>query len=204
MPMLELVRRRLRNLAQHLAPSGKPILYTNFEDELGAGNQVDLPEIGAVDFARFKKKARHFLREHEDHIVIAKLKHGKPLTPTDLYELQAMLVASGAGSEEHVEKAAELAHGLGNFIRSLVGLDRGAVAEAFSEFLSDKATTAQQIEFVEMIIDHLTEKGVMDPGLLYESPFIDIAPEGPQQVFPIERTKKIIEVIRGLNASAAG
>ncbi len=29
-----------------------------------------------VDFARFKKKARHSLREHEDHIAIANLRHG--------------------------------------------------------------------------------------------------------------------------------
>ncbi|WP_390890419.1 hypothetical protein [Rhizobium laguerreae] len=28
-----------------------------------------------------------------------------------------------------------------------------------------------------MVIEHLTEKGVMDPGLLYENPFIDIAPD---------------------------
>ncbi|WP_261337855.1 MULTISPECIES: hypothetical protein [Rhizobium] len=44
----------------------------------------------------------------------------------------------------------------------------------------------------------------MDPGLLYESPFIDVAPEGPQQVFDFEKTKKLVEVIRGLNESAAG
>ena len=39
----------------------------------------------------------------------------------------------------------------------------------------------------------MTEKGVMDPGLLYESPFIDIA-----------RAKKLVGVIKGLNESAAG
>ena len=79
-----------------------------------------------------------------------------------------------------------------------------AVAEAFSGFISDSGATADQIEFIEMVIEHLTEKGVMDPGLLYESPFIDVAPEGPQQVFDFEKTKKLVEVIRGLNESAAG
>jgi type I restriction enzyme R subunit len=44
----------------------------------------------------------------------------------------------------------------------------------------------------------------MDPGMLYESPFIDVAPEGPQQVFALEKAKKLVEVIRGLNESAAG
>ena len=55
-----------------------------------------------------------------------------------------------------------------------------------------------------MVIEHLTEKGVMEPALLYESPFTDIAPSGPEQVFNFERTKKLVAVIQGLNASAAG
>ncbi|WP_246697427.1 DEAD/DEAH box helicase family protein [Rhizobium sp. G21] len=203
-PLLELVRLRLRGLVHHIEKGRKAIVYTNFEDELGAATELDLPQVGEVDFARFKKKARHFLREHEDHIAIAKLRHGKPLTVTDIEELQQMLLKAGVGEQTHLDKAIELAHGFGAFIRSLVGLDRHAVAEAFSEFLADGAATAQQIEFVDMVIEHLTEKGTMDPGLLYESPFIDMAPEGPQQVIGLERAKKLVEVIKGLNASAAG
>lgn len=203
-PLLELVRLRLRGLVHHIEKRKKAIVYTNFIDELGEMRELDLPQVGEVDFARFKRKARHFLREHEDHIAIAKLRHGKPLTAIDIEELQQMLRSEGIGDAEHFEKATELAHGFGAFIRSLVGLDRGAVAEAFSEFLGDGAATAEQIEFIEMVIEHLTEKGAMDPGLLYESPFIDKAPEGPQQVFDFERTKKLIAVIQGLNDSAAG
>jgi type I restriction enzyme, R subunit len=44
------------------------------------------------------------------------------------------------------------------------------VNEAFRDFLADGSATAQQIEFVDLIIDHLTARGVMNPGLLYESP----------------------------------
>lgn len=88
-------------------------------------------------------------------------------------------------------------------MRTLIGLDRSAVAEAFSDFIADSGATADQIEFLDMVIEHLTEKGVMDPGLLYESPFIDVAPEGPQQVFEMERAKKLVQLIRGFNESAA-
>jgi type I restriction enzyme R subunit len=203
-PLLELVRLRLRGLVHHIEKGRKAIVYTDFVDELGHGIEHDLPEVGAVDFARFKKKARHFLRGHEDHIAIAKLRHGKPLTETDIEELRQMLLSAGIGEPAHIEKATELTHGFGPFIRSLVGLDRAAVAEAFSSFLSDASVTAGQIEFLDMVIEHLTEKGVMDPALLYESPFIDMAPEGPQQVFDFDKTKKLVEVIRGLNESAAG
>jgi type I restriction enzyme, R subunit len=35
-----------------------------------------------------------------------------------------------------------VSHGFGRFVRSLVGLDRAAVSEAFSEFLSAGTATA--------------------------------------------------------------
>ncbi|MFG1265069.1 DEAD/DEAH box helicase family protein [Xanthobacter aminoxidans] len=203
-PLLELVRLRLRGLVHHIERRRKAIVYTNFEDRLGEATELDLPQVGEVDFARFKRKARHFLRRHEDHIAIAKLRHGKPLTETDIAELRRMLLDAGVGESQHIEAASALAHGFGPFLRALVGLDRHAVAERFSEFVADAAATAQQIEFLDMVIEHLTENGSMDPGLLYESPFTDIAPSGPEQVFTLQRAQKLVTIINDLNASAVG
>jgi type I restriction enzyme R subunit len=53
------------------------------------------------------------------------------------------------------------------------------VCEAFSEFLAAGTATAAQIEFINMVIEHLTGQGSIDPALLYEPPFTDIAP--PEQ-----------------------
>jgi type I restriction enzyme, R subunit len=152
-----------------------------------------------VDFKRFKRKARHFLLEHEDHISLQKLRRGRPLTPTDLEQLAAMLIGAGVGDQAQIDRAAELSNGLGAFIRSLVGLERAAVVEAFSEFIADRTATADQIEFIDMIIEHLTEKGTMDPRLLYESPFTDIAPSGPEGVFPASMTDRLVERINALS-----
>ena len=135
-PLLELVRLRLRDLVQHIEKSKKAIVYSNFADEIGDGVEHELPQVGEADFARFKQKARHFLKAHEDHIVLHKLRQGKPLTPTDLSELEKMLLDAGIGEAGDIERARETSHGFGRFVRSLVGLDRAAVSEAFSEFLS--------------------------------------------------------------------
>jgi type I restriction enzyme R subunit len=200
-PLLEVVRLRLRDLVQHVEKSKRPLVYSDFEDEAGEGQTVELPQIGAVDFNRFKRKARHFLLEHDDNLALQKLRRGRPLTPTDIDQLGAMLLAAGVGDQAQLDRARELGNGLGPFIRSLVGLDRGAVVEAFSTFTADGAT-ADQMEFIEMIIDHLTEKGAMDPRLLYESPFTDVAPAGPEQVFPMEKTNALVAAIEQLNRSA--
>jgi len=34
-----------------------------------------------------------------------------------------------------------------------------------------KTFTANQLEFVNMVVDYITEHGVMKPARLYESPF---------------------------------
>jgi hypothetical protein len=46
---------------------------------------------------------------------------------------------------------------LGLFVRSLVGLDRAAAVEAMSDFLNDKTLCANQIEFINVIIESLTQ-----------------------------------------------
>lgn len=201
-PLLELVRLRLRDLVQHIEKGKRAIVYSNFADEIGEGIELDLPQVGEVDFARFKQKARHFLKAHEDHIVLHKLRQGKPLTPTDLGELEKMLLDGGIGEAGDIERAREISQGFGRFVRSLVGLDRAAVNEAFGEFLAAGTATATQIELINMIIEHLTDQGMMDPALLYEPPFTDIAPTGPERVFDEARVARLFSKIQAINDSA--
>ena len=201
-PLLELVRLRLRNLVQHIEKSKKKIVYSNFADEIGDGQEIGLPQVGEADFARFKAKARHFLKENEDHIVLHKLRQGKALTATDISELERMLLEAGVGEAGDIERARQTSHGFGAFVRSLVGLDRAAVSEAFGVFLGDSTATADQIEFVNMVIEYLTDQGTMDPGLLYEPPFTDIAPTGPEPIFGEAKTARLVDAIDALNRSA--
>jgi type I restriction enzyme, R subunit len=113
-----------------------------------------------------------------------------------------MLLEAGVGEAGDIERARETSRGFGRFVRSLVGLDRAAVSEAFGEFLSAGAASAAQIEFINMIIEHLTDQGIMDPALLYEPPFTDIAPTGPDQVFDEEKVTRLFATIRAINDSA--
>ena len=57
------------------------------------------------------------------------------------------------------------------------------LAPAFSEFLNDRSLTPPQIRFVEMVIDQLTARGVMEAGALYEPPFSNLHAGGPDALF---------------------
>lgn len=201
-PHLELVRLRLRNLVQHIEKQKRAIVYSNFADELGEATPHELPQVGEIDFVRFKQKARVFLRQHQDSIALKKLRSGKPLTATDLAALESMLIDAGIGSPKTIERARETSDGFGRFVRSLVGLERDAVNEAFSEFIVGGVASADQIEFIGLVVEHLTAQGVMDPGLLYESPFTDIAPQGPENVFDETRVTRLFRRIETFNDSA--
>jgi type I restriction enzyme, R subunit len=82
-------------------------------------------------------------------------------------------------------------------------MDREAAQQAFGQFLSGKAQAAHQIELINLIIDHLTEHGVMDPGRLYESPFTDINPRGPEGVFASEQVDNLVALLQEIRERAA-
>jgi type I restriction enzyme R subunit len=202
-PMLEGMRRRLRDLIKLIEKQSRKPIYTDFEDEIGGETAVELPGFGhGTDYAKFRAKAQAFLRAHQDHIAIHKLRMNKALTPSDLDELQRILADSGVGAAEDIERAAEEFQGLGLFVRSLVGLERQAAKEALAGFLADNPLSANQIEFVNLIIDHLTKHGVMQAAMLYESPFTDLTPRGPDGIFSSAQVDKLVAAIDQVRRTA--
>ncbi len=114
-----------------------------------------------------------------------------------------MLCESGTGTADDVAKAKADANGLGLFVRSLVGLDRAAAKEAFTGFLAGRVLTSSQIELVSMVIDHLTDHGVMESSRLYESPYTDLNPLGVDGLFNDEATEALFSVLDDVTRHAA-
>jgi len=186
-------------LVELIKPIERKIVITDFEDEIGEGAGIDLPDVpSGVDKGRFKMKVRRFIEDNRDHITLIKLRKAEPLTPQDIEELERFFLEQGIAAPEDLETIkAEI--GLGRFLRSLTGLDRAAAKGAFGEFIADRQLTADQLEFLDRIIDGLTETGFVDPKSFYESPYTDIDSQGIVGVFPMEQAKQIIDIVQGLN-----
>jgi type I restriction enzyme, R subunit len=61
-PMLEQVRRKIRELVKFIDPNKRKIIYTDFEDELGEAQEVAyVPSATAV--TRYKQKGVHVSEE---------------------------------------------------------------------------------------------------------------------------------------------
>lgn len=183
---LESLRQRLRSLVPLLDKSKRKMVYSDFEDQiLGVreGVVVDIPNMTG---AQYEKKVRDYLKNHLNHIVIHRLRSNQPLTDSDLDALEQML--EGIGGEDGKTLLSGLLQrsespSLSYFVRSMVGMDRAAAQAAFARFLGDQSLDSNQIRFVELIVEQLTSRGVMDAAALYEPPFSDLHAEGPEALF---------------------
>ena len=205
-PELEQVRLRLRALVKFIEKSRREPVYTNFEDAMRGAAHVSLPGISVgVDSERLREKALAFLRDRLEEPALHKVRWNEPLTPADLEALERMLVEAGVGTAEEIGTVAKQEQGLGLFVRSLVGLDRSAAKRAFSRFIEERQLNASQLEFVNLVVDHLTQCGWMRPEQLYSSPFTDEFSAGPNTVFPEqESVQSLVAALVAVRQNAVG
>ena len=166
----EHIRENLRNLMKYI-PKIHLRYDTNFTDEI-LGVDWHESELENDELKNYKAKAEYYVRQHQDNIVIAKLKTNQPLTTNDVSALEQILwneVGTKADYEaEYGEKP------LGEFVREIVGLDMNAAKEAFSEYLNNTNMDSRQIYFVNQIVEYIVHNGLLkDFSVLQESPFTD-------------------------------
>ena len=196
---LENMRRDLRDLVPLIEKKKRGIVTTDVEDVLGDAVEMDVVPVST--FGEFKKRAEAWLSDHLGDEVIAKLRTGEPLTVDDEAELQRLLIAADVGDDVNFAEAAEKVGSLALFVRSLVGLDRAACQAVFADFLDDRKYSANQIRFVQLIIEELTNEGVVEPKRLYESPYMGVAPSGPEELFTSEEVSTLVGRVRELGGS---
>ncbi len=167
---LEHIRVNLRDLMKYLTHEG--VKYdTNFTDEI-LSTEWNESELDNDELKNYKTKAEFYVRRHQDHITIAKLKTNKPLTSTDIESLEQIMWQEIGTRDDYEKEYGEKP--LGEFVREIVGLDMNAAKVAFSEFLTNTNLDSRQIYFVNQIVEYIVHNGMMkDLSVLQESPFTD-------------------------------
>lgn len=166
---IERVREALRNLLQYLDKIQTVIYYTDFEDKV-----TDFKEREAMfaqnNLENYRKKVEFYLKQHMNNTAVYKLRHNKKLTEADLHSLEDILWKVLGSREDYEKEYGDTP--IGTLVRKIVGLDREAVNEAFSEFLSEERCNLNQIRFVRLIIDFIVVNGNMeDRRVLQDEPF---------------------------------
>ena len=193
---LEEVRKVMRELVQFLEKETRKTFYTNFQDTFDV--IVDgTPIYGSNDLRNYQKRVNQYLKEHQNEMAIFKLRHNKPLTKDDVAFLENVLWHELGSREDYENEFGDTP--ITKLVRQVVGLDRGAVNAAFSEFLSDERLNATQIKFVRLIIDYVVANGYLEKQVLQQDPFRTLGSVSELFEDNIQDVREILSIIDDIN-----
>ena len=166
----EHIRENLRDLMKYIPRTGVKYI-TDFDEEILAIDWHE-SELENDDLKNYKAKAEFYIRQHQDEAAIAKLKSNVPLSADDVKALERILWSEIGSKKDYEAEYGEKP--LGEFVREIVGLDMMAAKAAFADYLNGVNLDADQIYFVNQIIEYIVRNGVMkDMSVLQEPPFTD-------------------------------
>lgn len=198
---LDEIREELRELVQYLEASSKVIIYSDIKDsEISVS--FNEPSLASNYGNIYRKRVESFIREHKFQLTISKLSANLPITVAELKLLEDLLFdgEERGTREDFIKEYGE--EPLGIFIRSIIGLDIKAAQEAFADFINKGNLRADQMTFIQNIISYLTKNGVIEPGMLFESPFTDMNDQGLMGVFDDGDAHKVISIIKKIKENA--
>lgn len=194
------IREELRGLVVYLEQKGQDPIYTNLQDSNLTVNVGEPLESYGSDI--YKRRVERFIRENKDQLIISKLASNKPITSAELQVLENLLFD---GDERGTKENFKESYGdqpLGQFVRSIIGLDINAAKKAFSDFIQKGNFSADQIKFIDSIINFLEKNGTIEPKMLFESPFNEMHDQGVMGVFNDTNARKVISIIKSINENA--
>jgi type I restriction enzyme R subunit len=197
------VRLSLRELMKYLDKESQINVITTFEDTLDINGVSEPDVIGThVGLQSYRDRVETYVRNHKEHVVIQKLKSNQPITELDLQTLESILFDGDTigTKQDYINTYGDKP--LGEFIRGIIGLDKSAAQAAFSEFIQAGNLRADQITFINNIINYLSTNGTIDKAMLFQSPFTFAHQDGLLGVFDDAEAEKVIRLIDNVNNNA--
>ena len=194
------VREALRDLIKYLERGIQIIYYTNFKDLIIAEEKND-SMYNVNDLKNYRKKVEHYLNENKDEMAIYKLRNNKKLTKEDIKHLEDVMFSELGSQSDYEREFGDTP--VTKLVRSIVGLDRNAANEAFSDFLNNENLNSNQIHFIKLIVDYIVKNGMIDDNrVLTEDPFRTVGNIVELFEDDIDVRGKILRVIKEIKDNA--
>lgn len=207
---LETVREELRGIMRHrvIGPSvgGKPRVLDIKEDAGKVEFSRHIPKLEGTELVTYRQRVEHVLSSlFETNPTLRKIRRGEPVTASDLNALVSLVLTQHPDvnlawlTEFYPDTAGDLAAA----IRTIVGMEPEVVAERFGEFFArHPQLSPKQQRFMALLQNHIAKFGVVTLDKLYEAPFTQVSPDGPDGVFDDGAVEELIAVIERFRPAA--
>lgn len=200
---LEAVREELRGIMRHrvVGPTagGKPRVLDIAEDASKIEFGRHIPRLEGTELVAYRQRVEQVLIGLFDtNPTLRKIRRGEPVAEPDLKALVSLVLTQHPDinltwlTEFYPDTAGDLVVA----IRTIVGLEPEVVAQRFSEFFArHPQLSAKQQRFMALLQNHIAKFGIVTLDKLYEAPFTQVSPEGPDGVFDDAAVGELIAVI---------
>lgn len=200
---IERIRQDLRDLIQFLGEENniQPV-YTVLRDNLFEDDIVEFDLVKSLkNLQSYKDRVEAFIRKNRHHLVIDKLYKNKPINAFELQQLEQYLIAEALDSKEKfIQEFGE--QPIGTFVRKIIGLDREAIQQHFTDFIQEANLSAKQIKFMDLLLRSFSKNGYLDPSELTSPPFTDQDDHGLIGLFDDNNAVRLVGLIREINDNA--
>ena len=195
----EKTRQSLRGIMKFVQNETPRIHYTNFADDVVFREEGRDIKFAKSDFDDYKRKVNRFVEENRNNATIHKLLYNEPITAADYKELERIFTEELGTKEDYVGSYQDTPFGL--LIRKIAKMNREAAMAAFGSFIAEKRPNAEQIAFIEKVVDYLVENGcVNNVRDLMSAPFD--RPIKFSVLFTQEEQKKMVQIINQIKENA--
>ena len=153
------------------------------------------------DLKNYRKKVEYYLNEHKDELAIFKLRNNKKLTKQDVETLEDILFNQLGTHSDYEKEFGDTP--VTQLVRKIVGLDRAAANEIFSDFLNNENFNSKQIHFVKLIVEYVIKNGfIEDNRILMEDPFRTVGSITTLFKDNMDDARRIMKIINEIKLNA--
>ena len=205
---LEEMRKDLRGIMKYLDGYAgipvEPLQLDLSEDADKIDHRQYHPQMTSVEMAVYKSRVTEILKNLFDQsTTLQKIRDNKAINDSDIDELVSLVVAHFPDFDLSMLKTVfpETAGDLEKTFRRILKSDPENIESQFSEFIrKHNELDGNQIQFMNMIKNHIVQYGLIKPEKLYEPPFTLFDNQGIEGVFPQEDTlNEIFQLIKTIS-----